>query len=556
MATAAVNPAYLLDPSLYGDQQAIGQQQALAQALMTQGLAPMGETQMAGQVALRNSPTQSIAKLVQLLSGQDIQRQVNQANQGFGQKQAAAMAQMFGAGPQGAPQGDPSQQPQPMPAGSATPAGAMGLPGMSPQQSFMSYAMSPEKYMESYLKGYTPNDTTIQARQGGFDPVVANRLALIKSSTDPKILGMQQAGMSPMQIYTAVFGEAAKGAEISRRPGEGYSNALTGEAGMVGKIPEGANVTGAPGPNGQVSLTPMPGNTGVLANNSAASTAGTNSQTPTTAYVNGQPAFSTKGMDVNRARAQAAVGPALAENASDLPGILDRELANEKDPVARAALQRERARITPEQAPGVVTGANDAQKQLGDRFGALRDTVSTAQTTNSYLDNIKQLSATAATGKFSDKQDFVNAVLSTAGISEKATDAKTANDLLNKYSNQIVSRLSTGGLGTDAARTILGSAYPNAHMTKDAIVEAVDNIKAVNEMQKAKLSLLSDAGNKRDAAAYQSAEQKFDQIADPRIWQLSNMDASHAKAFLAKMPDDMKAELRKRAAALKQMGVL
>lgn len=576
MATQGMNPAYLLDPSLYGDQNALGQQQELAKLLMTEGLTPMGNTQMAGQVALRNSPTQSMAKIAALLSGQNIQQNVNQGNQALMQRQAQTLMPMY-FGQQDVPQGQqalgaavagqPTQgapmQPQGAPTapqGRFAQGGVMTIPGMDPRAAFMSSMQNPDAYSKALIDSNTPNDTSKQALQGGFDPQFANRMAFIKSNTDPTVLKMRQAGLGDTDIYNAIFGEAAKNAEISRRPGEAFSNGMTNEAGMVGKIPEGANTVGRPGPNGQVSLAPMPGNSGVLAQNSASTTAGTNTQTPTTQYdAQGNPVQSTKALDVGRA-AYAPGQPIKfqtdATHAAALRASLDKIPDPQERAAAVAAFDKQFANVpgvTPEQKPGTVTGANDAQKQLGERFAALRDTVSTAQTTNSYLDNIKQLSERAATGKFSDRMDFVNALLSQAG-SEKATDAKTANDLLNKYSNQIVSRLSTGGLGTDAARTILGSAYPNAKMTKEAISEAVDNIKANNEMQKAKLTLLSPHGNARDVAAYQQKEQAFDQVADPRVFQIAKMTPTQAQTFLAKMSPEQQAELRQRAAALKQMG--
>lgn len=569
------NPAYLVDPGLYSSQQAISQQQELAAMLMKEGLTPTGGIQMAGRVAIGTHPMEGIAKIAQLLSGQSMLRQSNQAGQDLQQRQMQAMLQLHGGGqPQGDPsQGDPSQQPQGQLQGQAlgqaltqgqggsqgqgggsTPAGVFSLPGMTPMQSMISQASNPDKYMESFIKGYTPNETTIQARQGGFDPAQANRMAFAKANTAGGVLEQQQAGMTPDQIQLAALSKAIKDADMDRKAGNQYKNGMTGESGVVGKLPEGSNVTGPPGPNGQVSVAAMPGGPGVMSSNSAATTAGTNTQTPDIGYVNGQPVNTTKA-----ARVRDANGPS---GRVDLAAI-DYDISKEKDPAIRAQLMASRNQyavkqgdkpITPEQAPGVVTGANDAQKQMGERFQSLRDTVSAAQTTNSYLDNIKQLSAVAATGKFSDKLDYANALL--APLNVKANDAKTANDLLNKYSNQIVSRLSTGGLGTDAARTILGSAYPNAHMTKDAIGEAVDNIKAVNDMQVSKLQALSPHGNSRDAAAYQKAEQAFDTTADPRIFQIAKMPPAQAAQFIGKMPPAVQAELRQRAQALKQMGAL
>lgn len=205
---------------------------------------------------------------------------------------------------------------------------------------------------------------------------------------------------------------------------------------------------------------------------------------------------------------------------------------------------------------GAATGAEFQQTDLGKRYATLRDQASQAQTTTSYLQNIKQLAATAATGRFSDRLSLINSLLSTANVSEKATDAVTANNLLDKYSNQIVARLGQGGLGTDAARSILQSAYPNAHMTPAAINEAADNLIGANEMTKAKMTLLAPHGNSKDPVAYQQKEQAFDQNADPRLWQLKGMTGEEAQKYLSAMPPKVRADLQQRAKALKDIGAL
>jgi len=189
--------------------------------------------------------------------------------------------------------------------------------------------------------------------------------------------------------------------------------------------------------------------------------------------------------------------------------------------------------VRPAPVPGYVKGQEDLQGDLTQKWKPLNELNSQAQVTSSYLQNIKGLANKAAVGPMSDKIDYVNGLLTVAGISDRAKDAVTANDLLDKYSNQIVSRLGTGGLGTDAARAILQSAYPNAHMTKEAINEAADNLIGANEMVKAKAKLLQPSYMARDPQAYSQKELIFDQNADPRIWQYKNLvpGSPQAKAF-------------------------
>jgi hypothetical protein len=178
-------------------------------------------------------------------------------------------------------------------------------------------------------------------------------------------------------------------------------------------------------------------------------------------------------------------------------------------------------------------GAGNLQDELSKKWTDLSAANQQAQGVISNLQNIKTLAAKAAVGPQSDRLNYVNGLLSLAG-SEKATDAVTANDLLNKYSNQITARLSAGGMGTDAARSILQSAYPNSHMTPQAINEAADNLQGASQMVQAKTRLLAPLRNKGDAQAYNNTEVQFDQNADPRIFQYANIKDPTARAAFAK----------------------
>lgn len=204
---------------------------------------------------------------------------------------------------------------------------------------------------------------------------------------------------------------------------------------------------------------------------------------------------------------------------------------------------------------GAQAAATNAQSELSKKWTALSEQNTQAQTTNSYLQSIKGLAAKAATGQQADRINYVNGLLSLAG-SEKATDAVTANNLLDKYSNQIVARLGQGGLGTDAARSILQSAYPNAHMTPDAIHEAADNLIGANQMTQAKARLLAPFANDRNSTAYNNAEMAFDRNADPRIFQYANIQDPAARAAFAKKLQQQDPKIVDKMRALQSMGAL
>jgi soluble lytic murein transglycosylase-like protein len=205
---------------------------------------------------------------------------------------------------------------------------------------------------------------------------------------------------------------------------------------------------------------------------------------------------------------------------------------------------------------GFPKGQEDLQGDLTQKWKPLNEMNGQAQVTSSYLQNIKNLANKAAVGPMSDKIDYANGLLSVAGISEKAKDAVTANDLLDKYSNQIVSRLGTGGLGTDAARSILQSAYPNAHMTKEAINEAADNLIGANEMIKAKAKILQPHYLNRDPVGYAQKEMVFDQNADPRIWQYKAITDPKVRQNFAKQIIAQDPTFPSKIKALEQIGAL
>ncbi|RQS22407.1 hypothetical protein [Burkholderia sp. Bp8995] len=211
------------------------------------------------------------------------------------------------------------------------------------------------------------------------------------------------------------------------------------------------------------------------------------------------------------------------------------------------------------QPPGVVAGASAAstnqQGELSKKWSDLTAQDQQAQSVISNLQNIKTLAGKAIVGPQSDRLAYANSLLSLAG-SERATDMTTANDLLNKYSNQITARLGQGGMGTDAARAILQSAYPNSHMTQGAINEAADNLIGAQQMVQAKARVLAPLRNSNDAAGYTNAELTFDQNADPRIFQYTGIKDPTARAAFAKNLIAQDPGIVGKIQALQQLGAL
>ena len=170
------------------------------------------------------------------------------------------------------------------------------------------------------------------------------------------------------------------------------------------------------------------------------------------------------------------------------------------------------------------------------------------------LQQIMSLANGARTGQLSDHMRLVDSVLSMMG-SQDATQRQIAGDLLGKNSAQIVARLGNGDMGTDAARQILMSAYPNAHMMAQSIAEASQNLIAQQHREQARAQVLAPHFASQDAPGYIKKASDFDVLADPRIFQWKAMPPGDDKnkyraAILAQDPS-----LMDKAKALQAMGV-
>jgi hypothetical protein len=457
----------------------------------------------------------------------------------------------------------PVLPPSEAPAALTQPGFRYGLPGRTDQQSrAVAGAMTPDAYMKIFADQTAPQtDVAKLLAAQGIDP------------SSP--IGKQYLqGALDKANYIAPVN--ARLGSILRSPTTGMPFAFNPH------IPDGSTPTFDAAGN-VIGMRQINGALPAISGLETAKTMGVAEATPTVAYdASGNPIFSTKATDVRRAGGQppadadrtliftnelkaaqgrlaAARTPEESARATNDIAGLQREMqrngmgaqpAGQTAPAAPAAPM-----VTPQLRPGVNEGAKRGQDEMSTRWAALNESNAQAESTKSYLQTIKQLAATAATGPFSSKVQFTNALLGFVG-NERATDATTANNLLDKYSNQIVARLGTGGMGTDAARTILQSAYPNAHMTPQAINEAADNIIGAQSMMQAKAKLLQPHASSRDPAAYSQKELTFDQNADPRIWQLQSMDGASAKHFLSSLPANVQADLRRKVNNLKMLGAL
>jgi hypothetical protein len=329
---------------------------------------------------------------------------------------------------------------------------------------------------------------------------------------------------------------------------------------------------------------------------------GANQVTPSIVYgPDGTPRFSTVAQDVNRASGLPPTAPAFggglsvpqpdgSPDAASTPyqrtvsdvasiqkeiarvngslapastkqmqlGILNQELAKATAAANPPAAQPQpAAEVTPVLKPGAAQGATLSQDELSKKAASLMADNGQTNTVISRLQNIKMLAPGAITGAETGRRDFMNGLLSLAGI-PAASDYKTASDLVEKNAAQITSalRMGQGGAGTDALQTLISAANPNRHMTPDAINEAVDQLVASQKMIQSKAKLLQPLYLSRDPVAYGQAELTFDQNADPRVWQLQDMNPKQQAAYVKTLPASVAADMLAKRQALKKIGAL
>jgi hypothetical protein len=164
-----------------------------------------------------------------------------------------------------------------------------------------------------------------------------------------------------------------------------------------------------------------------------------------------------------------------------------------------------------------------------------------AQTNIGIAQNIKAYADKALTGKQGDKLAAVNGLLSVFGQGGQ-TDISTATDLLQKNMARLSLTSRQGAGGTDAAGALATAANPHGTMTADAIKDAADQVIGAQKMALSQQQLLQPFKLNNDVAGYQATLSKFNQAADPRVWQFQGMTPDQRAHFKASMsPADQKA---------------
>jgi hypothetical protein len=206
-------------------------------------------------------------------------------------------------------------------------------------------------------------------------------------------------------------------------------------------------------------------------------------------------------------------------------------------------------------ALGAAQGATNAQDELSKSWAGQQSANQSSQTNISLLQSLKGLAGQAATGYEPARRQYLlqlGAYLGVPGMDASAT----ASSLFDKYGAQLVQGFASRGLDTDAARALVAAGSPNSHMPPAAINEAADFLTGRELMTQARTRALQPYAANRDPAGYQRAASDFDQVADPRLYQLRGMNPQQAQAFVSRLsPSDAQSLLQKYNAA-RQKGYL
>lgn len=173
------------------------------------------------------------------------------------------------------------------------------------------------------------------------------------------------------------------------------------------------------------------------------------------------------------------------------------------------------------------------------------------------LQNIKQFAPGAVTGVGNERRSYIAGLAGLLGMSEQQLE-RTNTDLLAKNANM----LALAGGNTDAARALAESANPNVHMTPQAIQHAADQVISQQQLALKKQEFLQShiakaATDPNDrGTSYTKALSQWNQVADPRILQLSTMSPEEKIRMKQSMsPAEQKAFGEKLKKA-HQMGIL
>jgi hypothetical protein len=581
MATSSPVALFNTDPNVQAQAALLQQRQAMAQALMEQGMKPLDtNNRTVGGVGYNISPMEGLAKMLQAYSGRNgledtTQQQAGLASQAYAallnkyqpgtdpsysdaQRQGAESAGMPGPGTDG--MGPPD--PQKMAAALMTQQPAQGgqnpnNPNGIPSELIAGYTagMVPKEVFEAQAARYKPTDATVQALQGGMDPAQANRTKFAFDTTDPKVRAMQQAGFSPQQIYAAQYAESAKAGDIERRPGQSFQNSFTGQAGITPTIPPNANPVGVPGPNGAIpGVTPIPGAAPVVQGNAQSQSTGTSNggfQNVTMPDGSQRPI---RGTEVPALNPQPGVQGSYRGN----PAEIAQAIAEIKDPQqranAQAALEEQIRREGNPVQLGQSTAAKAGQEAGAKLMNELPVQLQQSKQTVTGLENAyKTIDALGKSGPGVSKTVNALAIVNNMGIPLMQGDTNGYQTLKKFLENSASTAAASNGFtGSDARFEQFKNGQPNAEtMNPDALKGAIRYVLSQHDAAISRAQFIQQAAqaNPNDPNAVQKAQQQWAKTYNPRYFEAQRMAPEDQRAMVGKMsPQEAQAFLAWRKA--------
>lgn len=201
--------------------------------------------------------------------------------------------------------------------------------------------------------------------------------------------------------------------------------------------------------------------------------------------------------------------------------------------------------------PGLEASAVGSAGTANKDWESTTEAAKTASTDIANLQNIKRFAGSAQTGVGSERRAFVAGLAGLLGM-DAGEMSKTKTDLLAKNANM----LALAGGDTNLAKTLAESANPNTHMTKEAILEASNQVMSQRRMALAKQDFLRSHKALNNPDSYNQALTEWNKVADPRIFQWPHMDDSEKKDMKGSMTEKEQKEFRKKIERAVDLGIV
>jgi hypothetical protein len=565
-------------------QAAIQRQRDLAAMLQKDSMAaPQG--QMISGYYVPPSFMQMAAKLAEGLSGSQQQKDLDTKQlalaKSYNDTQTALAQALIG----GAPAMGSSQAPAPSAADTSPVQSAPVMPA--------SGSVQPAQGGNPLFKGINPSllANYFQNPTGAFGKIVETQMQANAKALEPTDVmkslaaaGIQQGSPAWNQALNSVVQKAGYIAPTQMRGG---STAVRpdGTSEFFPQVPEGYQPVR--GPDGSISIQPIPGGPEAVAGKAAA-TAKANASYKLEKVFNQRanqyelrPITDIVGAGSGSAQASRYVGQDLLDQLA--PPMRDailkdamsgngkfnlnvqlpngRRIVGPVDLNATAGGEQATGQSGIAAAPplGAETTANKTAGNAVDNWSETHKFATESAPRNiGLLQSIEQLADKAIVGKGASRANFVAGVLQTMGL-PVSPDKVQNYQIMSKNLGMLVGsqRMGAQGGGSDALQSLLEASNPNVDtMNAPALKEAAQELIAYNRMMMAHDKALPNP-NQVSSQQYADTETKLATFRDPRLWQLEHAaDDKERTRILSLVPASERGQLLQKAKQARQMGIL